>query len=176
MRFSPLVGLAGFLGLTLFNVRVHGATAQVFSNDSQLVDPANVASDGTHLYIGQGSKITRIPLAGGAVTVLYDNMTFDGISVGVSGLAVNTTDLFFIDPNGDVQSGGGTAIFRVAKGGGGTLTKIYSGALTSQIILDGTALTTDGTKLYATDEVGGETNSMNLDCLRVMRLVQRLVR
>ena len=94
-----------------------------------------------------------VPFGGGAVTTLYSNL------VSPEGISVIGQNIYWIDPNsGPITD---TQILTASKTGGGAITAIYTGSLVGQPIVDGVGLTTDGTKLYAADEVQGNVFSLN---------------
>src|SRR5206468_2269636 len=74
-------------------------------------------------------------------------------------LTVVGSNVFWIDPNGDPDA---TAIFR-ASTAGGAITKIYSGFASGQPIVDGVGITTDGVRLYTSDDVQGRVHTLNID-------------
>jgi hypothetical protein len=117
--------------------------------------PGTITTDGSNLYIGSGNDVVSMPIAGGAASTLYPAAT----PCCVVGITQAGGNLFWIDPNGDPDA---TAIFS-GPAGGGTPAKIYSGFATGQPIVDGSGIATDGTRLYAADEVGGGVVAMNLD-------------
>jgi pimeloyl-ACP methyl ester carboxylesterase len=117
--------------------------------------PGAIATDGANLYIGSGNNVLSMPIAGGLATALYASAT----PCCVVAITQTGGNLFWIDPNGDPDA---TAIFR-GPSGGGSKTKVYSGFATGQPIVDGSGLTTDGSRLYAVDEVSGNVVRMNLD-------------
>ena len=142
-----------------------GAAVTLLSNDALLADPLPITTDGVNLYVGEGNRVLSIPVSGGAATVLYGNAT----PCCVLGLTRIGTDLFWIDPNGDPDA---TAIFRGSTSGS-AITKIYSGFATGQPIVDGDGITTDGTKLYTSDEVQGRVHSLNANGSNITQLGSR---
>jgi hypothetical protein len=127
--------------------------------------PGTITTDGAKLYIGSGNNVLSMPIAGGTATTLYAAAT----PCCVLGITQAGGNLFWIDPNGDPDA---TAIFR-GPTGGGSRTKIYSGFATGQPIVDGSGLTTDGSRLYAVDEVSGNLVRMNLDGSAIAKLGSR---
>jgi hypothetical protein len=127
--------------------------------------PGAIATDGAKLYIGSGNNLLSMPIAGGSATTLYASAT----PCCILGIAQTGGNLFWIDPNGDPDA---TAIFR-GPASGGSKTKVYSGFATGQPIVDGSGLTTDGSRLYAVDEVSGNVVRMNLDGSAIATLGSR---
>jgi N-acetylneuraminic acid mutarotase len=133
--------------------------ALVSSNDPLILEPFFLASDGVNLYVsgvgpGSGQSIFRLPLTGGAASVLEN-------AVNPSGVAVAGTNVYWIDPNaGPITD---TEILQAPESGGGVVTPIYIGSQVGQPIVDGSGLTSDGSVLYAADEVSGSVWRANLD-------------
>jgi pimeloyl-ACP methyl ester carboxylesterase len=144
---------APLLAVSLFASPAAGLTTPTLLGSA--TTPATITTDGTNLYIGSGNNVLSMPIAGGLATTLYASAT----PCCVVALAQTGGNLFWIDPNGDPDA---TAIFR-GRTSGGARTKVYSGFATGQPIVDGSGLTTDGSRLYAVDEVSGSLVSMNLD-------------
>lgn len=142
-------------------------SATIISNDTDFKALDAIATDGTKLYVSgtstatNAARIWSVPIAGGAATALYSvPWTSSGGCCALS-LAVIPTNLFWIDPNsGPVTD---TQILKAPTSGAGPVGAIYTGSAVGQPIVDGSGLTTDGTKLYAADEVGGGVFSMNAD-------------
>jgi hypothetical protein len=89
------------------------------------------------------------------LTTLYGGLTSpnDITTIG--------SQLFWIDANsGPITD---TQILKAPKSGGGSITAIYTGALVGQPIVDGSGITTDGTRLYTADEVQGRVHRLNPD-------------
>ena len=133
-----------------------------------------IATDGTNLYVdslltastacdGAASPtntttcttgIFVMPLAGGTPTLLYP--TYQPSQIAIVG-----SQIFWIDPNaGPITD---TEILAAPKSGAGPVGPIYVGSNVGQPIVDGFGLTTDGTKLYASDAVLGNVFSLNTD-------------
>ncbi|MEO8379574.1 MAG: hypothetical protein ABI779_07900 [Acidobacteriota bacterium] len=127
--------------------------------------PAAITTDGSNLYIGSGNNVLSMPIAGGLATTLYASAT----TCCVVAITQSGGNLYWIDPNGDPDA---TAIFG-GRTSGGSRTKVYSGFATGQPIVDGSGLTTDGSRLYAVDEVSGSLVSMNLDGSAITTLGSR---
>lgn len=127
--------------------------------------PGPITTDGVKLYIGSGKNVLSMPIAGGSATTLYPAAT----ACCVTGLTQAAGNVFWIDPNGDPDA---TAIF-TGSSGGGAISKAYSGSATGQPIVDGVAITTDGQRLYAADEVDGNVVSMNLNGSGIVTLGSR---
>ncbi len=116
-----------------------------------------ITTDGIKLYFGVGNSIDSTPLAGGAPSVLYGGVT----CCNVLGLTTMGSNLYWTDPNGGPITD--TQISTASSAGGGPVTHIYTGSSVGQPIVDGAGLTTDGTKLYTSDEVQGRVHSLNPD-------------
>jgi Bacterial Ig-like domain (group 2)/Immunoglobulin domain len=154
--FFPLsaVALASFLGLA------HGQEVSlVLSNDPALKVPYFLATDGTNLLVsGVGTNnnqyIFEVPPSGGAASIVYN-------AVNPQEIAVLGPNLFWIDPNsGPVTD---TQILKAPDSGNGSVTAIYTGSLVGQPILDGSGMASDGSFLYAADEVAGTVWRLNPD-------------
>jgi hypothetical protein len=162
IRKLGALSLAGFF----LTGSLSAQTVTVLSSDAKLGDPGAIATDGINLYVANATALLRLPIAGGTVTLLGTNMT-PCCSVG---LTVRGTNLFYIDPNGDLPDA--TAIWRTGTNGGAPL-KIYSGFASGQPIVDGSGITTDGTKLYTVDYVQGRVHSLNFDGTGITELGRR---
>jgi hypothetical protein len=130
--------------------------AVVSSNDPALIAPLYLAGQGADLYVtGNGtngtSAVFSLPSAGGAATNLY-------AAHNPQQIAILGTNLFWIAPNSGPF--GDTQVFRASTNGSGSATAIYSGGL-SGLIVAGSGLASDGTVLYAADEVNGSVWRLN---------------
>src|SRR5437868_6371769 len=152
------LGLAGLLSLTTSIAQ----TVTLLSSDAKLGDPSSIATDGINLYVANSTALLRVPVGGGAVTLLGTNVT----PCCVLGLAARGTSLYYIDPNGDPDA---TAIWRIGTNGG-VPAKIYSGFAQGQPIVDGSGIVTDGAKLYTVDYVEGRVHSLNFDGSEITQL------
>ncbi len=162
-----LIGSGLVFLLSLIFVGHAGAqTVTMISADADLVDVFAITTDGTHLYVGGSDsdvtskpRIWRIPIGGGAATRLYTGWGIN--TCCAAGLAVVGNDVFWIDPNsGPVTD---TEIFRAPKDGSGPISPMYTGVFVGQPIVDGSDITTDGSKLYTADFVQGRVHSLNTD-------------
>ena len=131
----------------------------VLLNDANLTHPAQLATDGTTLYVSGGAAdssqdIFSVPVAGGAATILHP--AFNPQQLALIGNKVD-----WIDPNsGPVTD---TQILSASTTSGGPTNEIYTGSDVGQPIVDGSGLASDGTTLYAADEVDGTVWSLNPD-------------
>ncbi len=128
-------------------------------NDPVMKNPAQIASDGINLYVsGVGTNnnqcIFRVPISGGPAAIVYN-------ALNPWQVAVIGTNLFWIDPNAGPV--GDTEILRGSTTGTAPLAPIYVGEQVGQPIVDGVGLTTDGSELYAADEVDGTVWRLNPD-------------
>ncbi len=155
----------GLLLFLLVPIGVALAQAPVPTLLGSAPTPGTITTDGTNLYIGSGNNVLSMPIAGGSASTLYTAAT----PCCVVGITQAGGNLFWIDPNGDPDA---TAIFR-GPAAGGLPVKIYSGFATGQPIVDGSGIATDGSRLYAVDEVGGSVVSMNLDGSGIVTLGSR---
>jgi len=131
-----------------------------------------LATDGTYFYLDGttlaaapcdgaaqssstcGWAIFRVPVAGGTPTALYP-------ALNPGQIAVVSSQLFWIDANaGPITD---TEVLAALTSGAGPIAPIYVGASVGQPIVDGSGLTTDGAKLYASDEVSGNVFVLNTD-------------
>lgn len=147
-------------GVTL-TVTVPHPTA-ILANDATLKNPRHLATDGTHWYVTGVSQtntpgIFKLPFAGGPATQLF------GGAALVSPLSITLigSDVYWIDPNADTATA--TRIYKGPKNGEVAPSVIYAGFSVGEPIVDGSGLTTDGTKLYVADEVDGKVFSLNPD-------------
>jgi hypothetical protein len=88
-----------------------------------------IAVDDTNIYVGTSGPLTKLPKQGGIVTTL-------DAPVGVVGVAVDTTDVYFA---AFVRPGGGQ-IMRLAKGGGQLMTLGSSQPNPQAIALDAVSI------------------------------------
>jgi hypothetical protein len=115
---------------------------------------------GTNIYFvsitgGNSPSISSMSTNGGSITPLYGNL------VSPNDLAVVNNSLFWVDANsGPVTD---TQILSAPITGGGPVAAIYTGSLVGQPLVDGIGLVTDGSSLYASDEVDGRVFSLNPD-------------
>ncbi len=138
---------------------VAGTTVTAVATDPLLAGAQGITTDGVNFYVtrdsSSGAGVISVPIGGGAVTSLYSNL------VSPAGIAVIGSNLYWIDPNsGPITD---TQILTAPNTGGGPITAIYTGSNVGQPIVDGVGLTTDGTKLFAADEVQGRVFSLNPD-------------
>jgi hypothetical protein len=138
------------------------ATVTPITTDPQLTGIVGITTDGVNLFVaapvrppGLGAVFT-VPIGGGPATPLY---TYAG---GVDppnpqSITLLGTSLYAIDPESGPASE--TQILTAPADGSGTPQAIYDGFSP----LDGSGLTTDGTALYAADEVQGRVYRLNPD-------------
>jgi hypothetical protein len=131
----------------------------------------DLTSDGTTLWVGGGlvsppeAHLFSGSVSGGGALPQLPTTGVPGAPAGaaapccVVGITRIGGTLYYNDPNGDPDA---TAIFSVSTGGG-AVTKIYSGFATGEPIVDGSDITTDGTKLFTADHVQGRVHVMNAD-------------
>ena len=144
-------------------------TSQIDYEDPGMNQPFQLAGDGTNLFVSgvnlnpsdpnrnatSHESIFKLPATGtGTATSIYP--AFNPIQVATIGSSV-----FWIDPNSGPI--GDTQILSAPKAGGGSVSAIYTGSSVGQPIVDGSGLTTDGTLLYAADEVNGSVWSLHTD-------------
>ncbi|MEW6161649.1 MAG: putative Ig domain-containing protein, partial [Verrucomicrobiota bacterium] len=127
----------------------------LLSNHSLLTDPGALVAFGNTLFVANGNSILGMPLEGGEPMLVQANVS----PCCIQGLTILNDHLYWIDPNGDPDA---TAIFKRPVLGGG-ITKIYSGFATGQPIVDGSDLTSDSTRLFSVDFVGGRVHRLNAD-------------
>lgn len=151
----------GLLALLIWSITLTAATpvVELVSVDPAFTNPFTITTDGTSLFVvnfvsADNNNIVSLPITGGAVTTLHTNLR------SPLGMAVIGTELFWIDPNsGPITD---TQILKSPKIGG-PITPIYTGSLVGQPIVDGSGLTSVGTKLFSVDEVQGRVHSLNAD-------------
>jgi hypothetical protein len=143
------------------------ATATLISQDADFASVNAIGTDGSKLYVAGSSVTTKaariwsVPTGGGSATPLYDVPWTPTGGCCAESLALIGSDLFWIDPNsGPITD---TQILEAASSGKATVTAIYTGSNVGQPIVDGSGLTTDGTLLYAADEVQGTVASLKPD-------------
>ena len=131
----------------------------ISANDPLMKAPFHLASDGSNLFVsgvGSGSSqyLFQVPATGGAASILYNALSpWEVARVG--------TNLFWIDPNaGPVTD---TEILRAPSDGSGSEAPVYVGSQAGQPIVDGCGLTSDGSVLYASDQVNGSVWRLNPD-------------
>jgi len=135
---------------------VAGPVVTSVATDPRLVGAEGITTDGVNLYatlyrsFGDGGVVS-VPLGGGAVTSLYNNL-FSPLGIAAVG-----QNLYWIDPNSG--PGTGTQILTAQITGGGPISAIFTGSA----IADGSGLATNGTRLFAADEVEGRVFRLNLD-------------
>jgi len=160
MRAARIHTVSGLTVLSLLcfgsgNVAA-GVIVTAVATDPLLAGAEGISTDGVNLYataytsFGAGSVVS-VPLGGGAVTSLYGNLFSP---LGIAALGQN---LYWIDPNSG--PGTGTQILTAPITGGGPITAIFTGST----IVDGSGLATDGTRLFAADEVQGNVFRLNPD-------------
>lgn len=148
------------------------------TGDALLLGPRGLDTDGTDLFIvlvqrvvgsNRITDILKMPISGGATSVLYTTGPF-GSSTVVS-IATTGPEIFWAD----LQSGPvtDTEMFRAPKDGSGPITRIYRGIDVGQPIVDGSGVTTDGTKLYTADQFQGRIHSLNKDGTGITQLAAR---
>jgi hypothetical protein len=137
----------------------------LISLDPRLSNASTITTDGVYLYIGVGPSIVSVPMTGGSVMNLYEKAS----PCCVIGLTRVGSDLFWIDPDGDPDA---TAIFR-GIASGGPIEKVYSGLAAGQAIVDGADITSDGSRLYTTDQVAGAVHAMLADGASLTPLATR---
>ena len=120
----------------------------------------DIATDGTSIYTQDSGAVYSLPTTGGGASFLYA-APVGSPSTNIFGVTVIGSNIFW----GDNQSGPvtDTQIFSAPKAGGGTVTAIYTGSISGELIVDITGLETDGTKLYSADAVQGRVYSLNPD-------------
>jgi len=133
---------------------------KVLNAGSPLITPSFITTDGTNLYIvtDGGKKIQSLPVAGGSPTPLYG-------AQGAMQIAVAGENLYWIDPNSGPYTD--TQIWKAPKNGSGVPSAIYTESETAGVqdndVVDGSGICTDGTLLYAADEVQGRVVAMDMD-------------
>jgi hypothetical protein len=159
--FSPVVSLAflAVLGLCQSSARAQVVITSL-ETDPKLAGVIGLTTDGSRFFVttnNGGGAVDSFSIGGGPITTLYNNLT------SPQGIAVIGNNVFWIDPN----SGPFTdpQILRAPKDGSGPITPIYTGSQlpSPHPSLDGSGLTTDGTRLYWSDEVGGYVFKINTD-------------
>ncbi len=125
-----------------------GVIVTALATDPQLSGIVGIANDGSNLFVTKGNpgaNILSVPVAGGAITPLY---TYTGGAVSPLGITVLGSSLYWIDPN----SGPFTdpEILKAPKDGSGPVSRIMTGSSLGFPfgVLDGSGITTDGTRLY----------------------------
>jgi N-acetylneuraminic acid mutarotase len=131
----------------------------VSSNDPVILYPYHLAGDGVNLFVtGTGTNssqfVFKLPETGGAASVVYN-------AYNPAEIALLGTNMFWIDPNAGPY--GDTEILGAPTNGSGPIAKIYIGSNVGQPIVDGVGLTSDGSVLYAADEVNGSVWRLNSD-------------
>jgi len=125
--------------------------------------PANVATDGTNLYIADSANnvIRKIVISTGAVS------TFAGSLTGASGIAITTTGpgtlASFNSPQGITMSG--TNLY-VADTKSGTIRTISASGVVATIASgynQPAAITTDGASLYVADTLNDKIVKLSMD-------------
>ncbi len=150
-KISQVCQLAIILGIFVAYSARGQVVSLVLSNDPALIVPDFLATDGTNLLasgIGTNNNqyIYKVSSSGGAASILYN--AFNPNEIALFG-----TNLFWIDPNSGPI--GDTQILKASANGSGAVTAIYTGSNVGQPILDGSGMASDGSFLYAADEVAG---------------------
>jgi hypothetical protein len=163
MATSRLICWLGYL-LSLALLLGQGTRANADMVTPVIIDATHnfekITTDGVNLYIIAGNPngthtISSLPIGRGTLTTLYSDLTTP------TGITTLGSDVVWIDANsGPITD---KQILKAPKTGGGPITAIYTGALVGQPIVDGSGITTDGTRLYTTDEVQGRVHRLNPD-------------
>jgi len=176
LTFPVDSGLAGTYSVTVMNTqgsitRTAGLailTGQL-SGDPSLSQPGYLTSDGPDLLV-EGKNLNpsdpnsnpasqesifsvALPLGSAAATSLYPAFNPDE-------LAAAAGTVYWIDPNSGPL---GTQILSASEAGGTPVNPIYTSSSVNAPIVAGSGLATDGTLLYAADQVNGSVWSVNVD-------------
>src|SRR5205823_6759292 len=73
-------------------LRAPAQTVTLLSSDAKLIDPGAVTTDETNIYIANGTTLLRVPMAGGAATIIASGVS----PCCVVGLTVTGPNLFWI--------------------------------------------------------------------------------